>query len=122
MSNEVAVDGQGGAGEGGGAQGQDIEAFAAIGQAGAVAVELLDVGQGVVGGQHGLGALHVGVAGDDDGLVAVGEVEEGPLKSDQAVVDGVESVAGPEFGVGGDLVVAATGGVEFAADVAEAAR
>ena len=44
----------------------------AIGQPLAIAFELLAVGEPVVGGQHGLGPLQVGVAGQDDAGVAFG--------------------------------------------------
>ena len=40
-------------------------------------------------------------------------------KFDQPVVDPVDRVADPEPHVGGDLVVSAAGGVEFAAGVAD---
>ena len=78
-AHAVAVDGQRGAGQGGGAERQDVDALAAVGQAVAVALVLLDVGQEVVGRQHRLGPLQVRVAGQDHVAVALGGVEQGAL-------------------------------------------
>ena len=52
--------------------------------------------------------------------VAVASADERPLQVDQAAVDLVDRVAAPQPQVGRDLVVAAAGGVQLAADVAEA--
>ena len=49
-----------------------------------------------------------------------GEADEGFLQGVQAGGDGVEAVADPELQVGDDLVVSAAGGVQLAADVADA--
>jgi hypothetical protein len=85
-----------------------------------------------------LGALEVGVAGEDCGgatrglalLVpgvgrgvefSLGEVEEGVLGALEFGEAGIEFVPGPESKVGGDLIVATAAGVEFFAEVANAA-
>ena len=70
--------------------------------------------------EHGLGALQVRVAGQDDVEVAVAAVDEGLLQVEQSRVDAVEGVADPEPQIGGDLIVAAAAGVQLAADIAQA--
>ena len=115
----VAVDGQRRAGQGGGAERQDVDALAAVGQSVAVALVLLDVGQEVMGRQHRLRPLHVGVAGQHHVAVALGGGEEGGLQVAQQPVEPVDGVAHPELHVGDDLIVAAAAGVQLAAHVAE---
>ena len=61
FGDHVAVDGDARAGEGGGAERHLVDADAAIGESVAVAFEFFAVGEPVVGGQHGLGPLQVGV-------------------------------------------------------------
>ena len=117
--HEIAIDRQAGAGQGRGAQRQDVQPLAAIGQPRSIALELLDIGQEIVRGQHRLGPLHVGVAGQDQTAVPLAARPERRCKADQARVDPVERLAGPEFEVGGDLVVAASRRVQLAADIAQ---
>ena len=119
LANAVAVDGQRRAGQGGGAERQNVDALAAIGQAFAVALIFLDVGQEVMRRQHRLGPLQVRVAGQDHVALALGGVDQGRLQFDQAAVDAVDGVAHPELDIGDDLIVAAAAGVQLAADVAE---
>lgn len=76
----VAVEVDGGACEGSGAEWGDVEAFAAVGEARFVALQHFDVGEEVVACGDGLSALEVGVAGDDGGGVFFGAVEEGVLE------------------------------------------
>ena len=114
-----AIDGQAGAGQRGGAQAQHVGPAAAIGQPAAVALELLAIGQPVVRGQHRLGPLRMGIAGQDHVQVAVAAAHEGPLQVDQPLVDLVDRLADPEPQVGRDLIVAAAAGMELAAGVAE---
>ena len=73
-----------------------------------------------MGRQHRLGPLQMGVAGQDHVGVGVAAGDKGPLERRPAAVDLVDGLADPEPQVGGDLVVAAAGGVEFPARVAEA--
>ena len=49
----------------------------------------------------------------------LGEPTKARCKRNRRGVDPVESVAGPELGVGRDLIVAAPARVELAADIAE---
>ena len=118
----VAVDRQARAGHGRGAQ-------AAARWPGArqsasrppVALEFFAVGQPVVGGQHRLGPLQVRVAGQDARRRRARQrPTNARCKLDQPRVDLVDRVADPEPQIGRDLVVAAAGGVQLAADVAEA--
>ena len=74
-----------------------------------------------MGKEDGLAALEVGVAGDDGGGVFFRAVEQGLLESGDGGEQAVDLGAGVETGVGGDLVVAGTGGVEFRARRADAA-
>ena len=120
LGHVLAVDRQGRAGQGRRAQRQDVEPLPAIGQSVAVAGELLDEGQEVMRGQDRLGPLQVGVAGQDQAGMAVGRADEGFLQGHEPGVDPVDRVAGPELDVGRHLVVAAPGGVELPADVAQA--
>ena len=60
--------------------GRDVEALAAIGEAGVVALEHFDVGEEMVAGGDRLAALEVGVAGDDGGGVFFRAVEQGALR------------------------------------------
>ena len=99
---------------------QHVRPAAAVGQPLAVALEFLAIGQPIMGGQHRLGPLHVGVAGQDHVGVGVAAADEGPLQVDQPLVDLVDGLADPEPQIGGDLIVAAAGGVQFAAHVADA--
>ena len=68
-----------------------------------------------------LAALEVSVAGDDGGGVFSRAVEQGFLQAGDGDEQAVDLGAGVEAGVGGDLVVAGAGGVEFRAGRADAA-
>ena len=114
-----AIDRQAGAGQGRRAQAQHVGPPAAVGQPVPVALELLAVGQPVVRRQDRLRPLHMGVAGQDHVEIGVAAADERSLEIDEPQVDLVDGLADPEPQVGGHLVVAAAGGVQFAADVAE---
>ena len=109
----IAIDGQGGTGECTGTQGTDIGAFAAIGETTEVAIEHLYIGEEMMGEGDRLGALKVGVAGDDDGGIPFSESDKGALEGADLLGEGVEFVAEPESDIDGDLIIAAAGGVEF---------
>ena len=93
-----------GAGEGAGAEGGDVEAMAAAGEALAIAFEHFDVGEKVVAGGDWLTALEMGVAGHDGVGVFLGAVEEGGLEVGEEFGDRVDFGAAIEARVGGDLV------------------
>ena len=78
LSHRFAIDRQRRARQRRGAQRQHVDALAAIGQAFAVALELLDVGEEVVRREHRLGALQVRVAGQDDAGLALGRRRRTP--------------------------------------------
>ena len=78
LAHAVAIDRQRRAGQGRGSQRQHIDALAAIGQAVAVALIFLDVGQEIMGRQHRLGPLQVRVAGQDQVAIALGVARAGP--------------------------------------------
>jgi hypothetical protein len=115
----LAVDRQAGAGQGAGAERQDVSPPPAVGQPLAVAVELLAPGEQLVGGEHRLRPAEVRVAGHDEPALPLREAEEGPLQLGQRGVDPVDRAAAVEPQVGGHLVVPAPRGVQFAAHVAE---
>ena len=115
----VAVDGEGGSGEGGGPQGAFVHAVAGVGKARAVARQHLDIGQHVVAPGDGLGHLQMGEAGHDPVGALFGLSEEGPHQGGQAKDRRVALVADPKAEVGGDLVVAAASGVQAFAGVAD---
>src|SRR5262249_2237186 len=119
--DRVAVDGQPGPGQRRGPERQDVDAPAAVGEALAVALELLDVGEEVVRSEDRLGSLQVRVRGDDHVPLALGQAEECALQIPQPVVEVVDRLADPEPDVGDDLVVAAAGSMELPAQVAQLA-
>ena len=116
----VAVDGEGGAGDGAGAEGGDVDAFEAVVEAVFVALEHFAIGEDFVAGDDGLGALQVGEGGH--GVVALlgGHVDEGALGVGDFFEKDADGFAAPEADVEGDLVVAGAGGVEAAAGLADA--
>ena len=69
--------------------------------------------------QDRLGALKMGVAGQDQVAVPLGGRHQGPLQGQQPRVDPVDGVAHPELGVGRHLVVAAPRRVQLPPDVPE---
>ena len=71
-------------------------------------------------GQHRLGPLHVRVAGQDHVGVGSQRPTNARCRSDKPPIDLVDRLADPQSQVGRDLIVAAAGGVQLAADVAEA--
>ena len=74
----VTVDRQGRAGERPRAERQHVGAFAAVGQPLTVALEFLAPGEQLMRCQHRLRPPHVGVAGNDQPLLADGEAKERP--------------------------------------------
>ncbi len=119
LGHELPVDGEGGAGQGPGAQGQKIEAPQHIGHAPGVAANHLVVSQHVVGKEDRLGGLQVGVAGHDDGEVGFGLAQQRLLQLVEVAEDVLELVAQIQAHIGRHLVVAGAGGVQFAAHRAD---
>jgi hypothetical protein len=66
----------------------------------------------MVGQGEGLGALQMGVAGNEGVQVAVGLVEQGLLEAPQAGIESIDRLAQPEAQIGADLIVAAAAGME----------
>ena len=113
------VDGQGRSGQGAGPERQHVHPCAAFGQTFGVAAEHRVIGQQMMGEQHGLGALQVGVARQDDRAVAFGESGEPLLQARDQLAERSDFIPQKEPHVQQHLIVAATGGVQLAADRAD---
>ncbi len=120
LGHVVAVDRQAGARQGRGAEGQAVGPPPAVGQPLPIALELLAIGQPVMRGQDRLGTLQVGIAGQDHVGIGIAAADQRPLHVRQPLINFVNRLADPKPQVGRDLIVAAAGRVQFAADVAEA--
>ena len=115
----LAVDGEGGAGEGRRTQRQPVDAAAGIGQASGIARQHLDIGQQVVAEGDGLCHLQVGEARHDRVGMLLGQCQQRLLQCTQQGQDLVGGVTQPQADVGGDLVVARAGRVQTLAGVAD---
>ncbi len=113
------IDGEGGPGQGGAAQGKHVGAVIALGHALFVPQEHFGIGHEVVREQDGLGVLEVGVAGHDDTKVLFGQIGQGAdgLKEEPAAIQ--EHIPKIKPGVQSDLIVTAAGGVELASHLAD---
>ena len=118
--DRLAVEGKAAAGEGAGAERENVGAAARLFEALPIAQEHFEVGEQVVRPEHGLGAAHVGIAGNDGAGVHLREPE-------QVAHDGAEQrlqigalFAQPHAGIERDLLVAAAAGVDLVGDVAGA--
>ena len=116
----LAVEGKAAAGEGAGAERQNVGAAARLFEALPIAQEHLEIGEQVVRPEHGLRAAHVGVSGNDGAGVHLREPE-------QVAHDGAEQrlqvgalFAQPHAGIERDLLIAAAAGVDLVGDVAGA--
>ena len=83
-----------------------------VGQAAAVTLGHLDVGEQVMGEQDRLGRLDVGRAGQHGRALALGQADERALEREECGVERVDRPARPEPQVRGDLVVPRPAGVE----------
>ena len=83
-----------------------------------VAGQCPPVGQQVVGQQHRLGPLQMGVAGQVDVAGLEGALGQDVLEGDDLAGHLDQRAAAPQAQVGGDLVVAAAAGVQLGPDVA----
>ena len=117
---KLAVQGVGGAGQGAAAQGHDVHALQGVLQAGEVPQQHLGVGHEMVAEGDGLGPLHVGVARHDDGGVLLRFMAQHFHKVLQLGLDGGAVLAQGQAHIQGHLVVAAAGGVQALAGVADA--
>ncbi len=115
----VAIEAEGCAGDSTGAEGAEVHAAACVEEAGVVTFEHGDVGEEPVGYEDGFGALEMGVAGHDGFAGSFGEVDEGATPFVEAVECVVDGGANEETHVGGDLLVAASAGVELEGEVAD---
>ncbi len=80
----LAVQRVGGAGQGGAAQGQHVDALAHVQHALGIALEHFHIGQQVVAKAHGLGHLQVGKAGQDHVHIASRPLPPGPVAAPAA--------------------------------------
>ncbi len=71
-----------------------------------------------MGSKHRLGAAEVGVGGDHESLLPLSQLEKRPLQLPQTSVESIDRPAAEEPQVGGHLIVAAAGGVQLAAGIA----
>jgi hypothetical protein len=109
----VRVEGQRRAGQGAGAQRRHVEPGPAAHQAVDVAGQRPPVGQQVVGQQHGLGPLEVGVAGQVDVAGLLGPVQQHRLEVEHGQGHVGERPLHVAAEGGGHLVVAAPAGVQL---------
>ena len=119
QGSDGAVEGEGSAGDGSGAERAEVHALAGVGEAADVALDHADVGEQPVGDEDGLGALEVGVGGHDGFAGGFGKIDEGLTPVVEALDGVVDGVADEEAHVGGDLLVAAAAGVELEGEVAD---
>ncbi len=115
----MPIDRQACAGQCRSAETEYVDPPPAVSQTLAVSLEFLAVGQPIVRRQHRLCPLQMGVARQDHVAVGGASADERLLDLDQTADDFVDRVAAPKPQVGRDLVVAAAGGMEFPADVAD---
>ena len=104
----VAVDGEGGAGQGGGPQGALVHPRPGVGEAGGVAAEHLHIGHQVVAEGHRLGRLKVREARDQGVGVGGGLPHQGALQRLDLADGAVAGLADPEAEIERDLVIART--------------
>ncbi len=119
LGHAQSVDREGGAGQGGGAQRQAVDAAARILHALGVAAEHLDIGQHVVAEGDRLRHLQVGEARHDGVGVTFREIGQGAAQAAQQGQDVVDGGAHVQADVGRDLVVARAAGVQALAGIAD---
>ena len=111
----LPVDGKGGARESGRAQRKDIDPPRAVAETLPVPLQHEDIGEEMVGEQHGLSALEMRVAGHGRGAVPLGLGEQSRLHAREPFIHVSQDVAQIEALVEGDLVIARPPRVELAA-------
>ena len=117
-ATEVGVEGQRGAGQRPGAQRRDVEPVHRREEPVDVARQRPAVRQEVVGQQHRLGPLQVGVAGQVHVARLAGPLGQGVLERQHVLGDVDQRPAAPQAQRGRHLVVAAPAGVQLGPHVA----
>ena len=107
------IQGQGRAGQRAGTQRGHVQAPPAVPQAIHVAGQGPAVGQEMVGQQHGLGPLEMGVAGQVGVTGLVGPVHQHLLEGEHVAGGDQQLALGEQAQVGGHLVVATASGVQL---------
>ena len=110
------------AGQRAGTERRDVRPTSDVGQSIAVALGHLDVGQQVVGEQHGLGRLDVRRPGQDRRALALRQRDQRALEIEQRAIESIDRPAKPEPEVGRHLVVPRAAGVELAGHRADPIR
>ena len=117
----VAVQANGGTGNGSGTQRRNVQPPAAVLQAVRVPVQHFHVGQEMVAHRDGLGALKMGVAGHHGIRVFSGLHDQGPLQAAHLFQNFIDLRAAVEARVRSHLVIAGAGRVQLGAGRADAA-
>jgi hypothetical protein len=115
MGHPFAIDWVVGTGEGTGPERELVDAATDFVESLGIAREHLEIGQQVVGKEDRLGLLEVGVARDGGIWIAISQVEQGEAGFSEASRELIDLLAQKEAGSDGDLVIAASSGVEFIA-------
>ena len=106
LGHRLTVEREAGSGDGAGAEGRDIGTSECVGEASAVPLEHLDIGQQMMREEHWLGWLHVGVPGHHRVAVCQRQLHQSVLQTDHGLVEARHAPAQPQAQVGRDLVVA----------------
>ncbi len=118
-SSDGAVEREGGSGDGSRSERAEIEAGAAIFEAGDVAEDHLDVSKEPMREEHGLGALEMRIGRHHRGFGILCLFKERERPCSELRDGGVDGVTDEEAEVSGDLLVAAATRVELEGDVAD---
>ena len=115
----VAIDVEGGAGDGARAERQLVHAARGVVEPPAIAPQHLEPGQQVVREAHRLRALQMRVARHQRGDVLVGAIDQDAAQSIDRRRRSRRRAPRPQAQIGGDLVVARSPGVQLAAQRAD---
>ena len=110
----------GGSGQGAAADGRDVHALLRVGEPAQIPQQHHDVGHQIMAEGDRLGPLEVGIAGHDARLVLLGPVGERRGQVPHQAGYGIALLLQVHAHVQRDLIVAAAGGVELFARVADA--
>ena len=117
--DEFAIEANGRAGDRSAAEREHVEAAARVGDPAEIAVKHFDVGEQVVREIDRLRPLQVGIAGNEHVAIGRGQFDQGALRGPEQGAERVAFVAEVEAEIQGDLVIAAAGGVQLRAGVAD---